>query len=113
MECNRRSTDGSLALVLKTAEHVKVGSRTFWDWAEKRKIAAHLVMIVALTMTIRVVEWMLDFPYDVLSAAKPYTGIEVAAIQAAVIGPWGLMQGVMFKMYMDMIRSNGNDKAAG
>lgn len=74
-----------------------------WDWAEKRKIAAHTVMAVALTLTVRIVEWVMDFPYS--ASGGTYTGMEVAAIQAAILGPWGLMQGAMFKFYIDLVKN--------
>lgn len=99
---DRRVTDKGL--LAQGAQTARKATTTLWDWAEKRKIAAHAVMAVAITLTIRIVEWVMDFPYDNVS----YTGMEVAAIQAAVLGPWGLMQGAMFKFYYDLVRSNGN-----
>lgn len=100
-EERRRSGDKGLAPA--AAEAAKATSRTFWDWAEKRKISAHAVMGVCLWLTIRVVEWAMDLPYD----NKGYDGTHIAAMQAGVLGPWGLMQGAMFKFYIDLMKSNG------
>jgi hypothetical protein len=100
---SRRVTDKGL--LAQGAAGARRATSTLWDWAEKRKVAAHVVMAVAVTLTIRIVEWVLDFPYD---AVGTYTGMEVAAIQAAVLGPWGLMQGAMFKFYYDLVKANGN-----
>lgn len=92
-------------LAAQTARVTRQGVTTIWDWAEKRKVAAHVVMAVTLGLTVRVTEWAMDFPY---SAVGSYEGTHVAAIQAAVLTPWGLMQGAMMKFYLDLIRSNGN-----
>lgn len=85
---------------------------TIFDWAEKRKVAAHVVMAVTMWLTVRIAEAMIDLPYD-MAAMYPskYTGVDVAAMQAGVLGPWSLMQGAMLKFYLDLVRSNGNGHA--
>jgi hypothetical protein len=101
---NRRAKDRGV--LPQAAQTAKIASNTLWDWVEKRKVAAHVVMAVAITLTVRIVEWVLDFPYD--AAGGTYTGQEVAMIQAAILGPWGLMQGAMFKFYIDLVKANGH-----
>jgi hypothetical protein len=39
-----------------------------------------------------------------------FSGTDTAAIIAAVLTPWGLMQGAMLKFYYDLIRANGETK---
>lgn len=96
----------------QTAQVARRATSTLWDWCEKRKIAAHVVMAVAVTLTVRIVEWTMDFPSGNQFSSKPYSGMEVAAIQAAILGPWGLMQGAMFKFYLDLVK-NGHGEAKG
>lgn len=88
--------------LVTAAKAARYAGTSVWDWAEKRKIAAHIVMAVAIGLTIRIAEWAIDFPYA--AKAFGYGGQEVAYIQAAVLGPWGLMQGAMFKFYVEMIK---------
>ena len=109
-EKTRRATDGNLAAAFG---HVHRSTTGIWDWCERRKVAAHIVMAVTVALTLRIAEWAMDFPYENLIAAKPYSGGEVAMIQAAILGPWGLMQGAMFTFYLKLIGANGNGKTEG
>ena len=80
----------------------KQTSQTFWDWTEKRKVAAHAVIAVTLWLTITVIEWAMDFADT--HATRDSNSIGV--IIGAVLTPWGLMQGAMFKFYIDLLKAN-------
>lgn len=97
----------------KLAAACRSAGTTVFDWAEKRKMAAHVVMAVTMTLTVRIAEAMIDLPYDMANMYPgKYTGVDVAAMQAAILGPWGLMQGAMLKFYLDLVKSNGNGHEA-
>lgn len=70
-----------------------------WDWVDKRNIDLHAVLAVALWMTIRTVEWALD--YATIYSEKPE--LAVGSTIAAVLTPVGLMQAALFKFYVDAI----------
>jgi hypothetical protein len=101
---NRRAADRGLrSLAVQTASET---GRAVHDWLDKRKIAAHAVMSVTIWLTIRIAEWAIDLPAAM--AEYKYSGTDIAAMQAAVLTPWGLMQGAMLKFYLDLIRKNGH-----
>jgi len=107
MEENRRVSD--VSALTKTGQAAHSAVTTVWDWAEKRKIAAHAVMVVTIWLTIRIAEWAIDLPYDMANMyPEKYTGVDVAAMLAGVLTPWGLMQGAMFTFYLRLIGANGN-----
>lgn len=70
-----------------------------WDWIDRRQIDAHLVNAVTLYGTIKITSWAMHFAEH---ADRP--GIEVAAILAAVGGPWAILQGAMVKFVFDARR---------
>ena len=88
------------ALAMHAARRTGSG---MWDWAERRKIAAHICIAITLWLTVRVIEWALDFA----DANVERDSNSVGVIIGAVLTPWGLMQGAMFKFYMDLIKANG------
>jgi hypothetical protein len=83
-------------------------SHSFWQWFEDHHIDSLAVIVVTLAMTVRVVEWALDFPYDTVTKLS---GVDKAAILGAVLTPWGIMQGFMFKLYVDLKSKNGHTVA--
>lgn len=97
---DRRAADRGL--VPQTAHAARRATTTLWDWAEKRKIAAHIVFGLTVYLTFAVLRWTLNFPYEV---AGVYSGTDVAAIIAAVTGPWAILQGAMFKFYVEMVKN--------
>ena len=82
-------------------------SRSFWGWAEHHHIDALAVLVVSLWLSVRVVEWAMDMPYD----NNTYSGTDIAAIIAAVLTPWGLMQSFLFKFYVDLKGKNNKTEA--
>lgn len=97
-EQNRRASDAGLA------GQVRAHSTTFWDWADKRKIAAHAVIGITLYLTVEVIKWAMWFADEHVARDSN----SVALIIGAVLTPWGIMQGAMFKFYIDLMKSNGN-----
>ena len=106
-ELNRRVADQGLAA--KAAETAKTTSRTFWSWFEQHHVDSLGVLGVTLVLSWRVVDFALDFPYDI---EVKLNGTEKAAIIAAVLGPWGLMQAAMFKFNVELKgKKNGPSEA--
>lgn len=100
-ETTRRISDqGVGALAVKTAKATGTG---LWDWIEKRHIPAHVVIAVTIWLTIRVVEWAMNFADSNVGRDSNAVGI----ILGAVLTPWGLMQAAMFKFYSESIKANG------
>ena len=105
-ELRRVEDKGNLAIAGRT---VKATGTGIWNWIEKRHIPAHAVIGVTIWLTVEVVQWAMDYPER---AGVRYSGMEVAAIQAAVLGPWGFLQGAMFKFYSESIRNGGTNANA-
>ena len=74
----------------------------FWDWVDKRDIDKHLtaqaIIWAFLIGSYRMVLWGWDFARSWLDAAKAgkvISGTEVAAVVAAIGGPWSLLVGAV------------------
>ena len=98
----RRTADRGVASVAVLT--AKQTSRSFWRWFEEHHIDRLLVIIVTLYLTIEGVTWALWFPTEM---ETKLTGFDRAAILGAVLTPWGIMQGLMFKFYVDLKGKNG------
>lgn len=70
-----------------------------WDFFDRRNIDLHATLIVTLVITIRVMEWAMDFGTDY----PEYSETKVALVIGAVIGPWALMQTAMFAFYTNAL----------
>jgi hypothetical protein len=68
-----------------------------WDWIDKRDIDKHVVSIVVLYGTKILTSWAMAFA--TAHADKP--GLEIAAIIAAVTGPYMALQAAAIKFYFD------------
>lgn len=77
---------------------VVAASRTLWTWFERHHIDALAVIFVTLWLTVRVIEWAMDFA-DLHYSEQ---GLHIAAIIGAVLTPWGIMQAALFKFYADL-----------
>ena len=66
----------------------------FWDWVDKRDLDKHLVSLAVLYGTIKVTAWAMRFAEH---GDRP--GIEVAAIIAAVAGPYMALQSAAIAFY--------------
>lgn len=107
-EPRRRTLDQGVVGVAANA--AKLTSRTFWQWFNKNHIDSILVLAIILLMSYQVLRWAFNFPYDVMvDEHAKYSGTDVAAILAALLGPWSLMQAGLVKWYMEMrAKANGN-----
>jgi len=68
-----------------------------WDWIDKRDIDKHVVTIYILWGTKVLTDWAMVFA--VTNATRP--GLEVAAIIAAVTGPYMALQAAAIKYYFE------------
>lgn len=66
-----------------------------WDWIDKRQIDKHAVSLAILYGTIRVTAWAMDFA--VTHGEK--SGVEAAAIIAAVSAPYMALQAAAIGFY--------------
>lgn len=69
----------------------------WWDFIDKRDIDKHILSMGIFYGTVKLTEWAMLFAAT--HAAKP--GIEVAAIIAAVTGPYMALQAAAIKFYFD------------
>ena len=98
----RRALDQSVVAVAgRTSART---SKTFWTWFEQHHIDSLGVLAITLWLTYRIVDWAIDFPYDM---DTKLSGTDKAAIIAAVMTPYGLMQAALFKFYVDL-KGKGN-----
>jgi len=76
----------------------------FLIWADQRHFISvrALTLYVALVMTWQVVDWATNFAYAVATTDK--SGVEMAAIIAAVTAPVSALQAFVFKWYMEAKR---------
>ena len=95
---------GDQRLIVAATLTAKKTSRSFWRWVEEHHVDSFLVLVVTLWLTIRVMDWALEFPYDL---DTKLSGVDKAAILGAVLTPWGILQGLMFKFYIDLKGKNG------
>lgn len=68
-----------------------------WDFIDKRDIDKHTISVCIMYGTIKVTEWAMTFAH----AHADKTGMEIAAIIAAVLGPYSLLQAAAIKYYFD------------
>jgi hypothetical protein len=102
MSEEQRSSERGIAGAAMTA--ARVTSRSFWGWFEEHHVDSLAVLIVTLTLTVHIALWALEFPYDV---ETKLSGTDKAAILAAVLTPWGIMQAALFKFYVDLKGKGG------
>lgn len=74
----------------------------FWDWIDDRDIDKHATALGLIVffcwMTVDMVLWGYRFAQDWLKLAnegKNISGTEVAAVLAAIGGPWGILTGAV------------------
>lgn len=69
---------------------------SLWDWIDNRSVIRRAVLFVTLWMTWMAFDWAASFA---ITTTK--TGIDTAAIIAAVTAPISALQGFIFKVYSD------------
>ena len=102
----RRAEDHTA--VAKAVRAAQTTSKTFWTWVETHHLDALAVLVIALGISIKVMDWAMDYGYATVPGTS---GAERAAIIAAVLGPWGLAQAALFKFYVEL-KAKSNGKAA-
>lgn len=83
---NRRSTDGLFGLLSR-----------WWDFIDQRDIDKHFVSLMVLWGTYKLTTWAMFY----VTSCADKTGIEIAAIIAAVTGPYMALQAAAIKFYFD------------
>jgi uncharacterized membrane protein len=68
----------------------------FWDFIDKRDIDKHVVSLAIFAGTIYVVRWATHYAETV-----NMTGLEIAAVIAAVMAPYMALQGAAIRFYFD------------
>lgn len=69
----------------------------FWDWVDNRSVVRRIVLFITLWMTWVAFNWA--GIYALAMADK--SGLEAAAIIAAVTAPISVLQGYVFKIYAE------------
>jgi len=72
-----------------------------WDFIDKRDIDKHTVSLAVMYGSYRITTWAFQFA----EAHMDKSGVELAAVLAAVIAPWSLIQTTAIKWYFES-RSN-------
>lgn len=66
----------------------------FWDWIDTRAIVRRTILFSTFWMTWEAFQWAAEF-----AETTTKSGMEVAAIVAAVTAPIAALQGYVFKIY--------------
>ena len=98
---NRAEDKGWLCVVALRASQ-------FWDFVDRRQLDAHAVSVVALAGTIMTSIWGWEFAWQ---STRP--GLEVAAILAALGGPWAALQAAVIKFVFDARASSFESRRGG
>lgn len=67
----------------------------WWDWVDERDIDKHAVSLAILYGTVKVTHWAMGYA----SAVTDKSGIEVAAVIAAVAAPYMALQAAAINFY--------------
>lgn len=78
-----------------TWSDVRDAATDLWDWIDKRDIDKHVVSVVIMLGTIKILEWATG--YADRHADK--SGLEVAAVMAAVLAPYMALQAAAISFY--------------
>ena len=73
--------------------------REFWDFIDKRQIDKHIVSVTILYGTVIVMQWAMGFAAE--NDHGVMTGVDMAAVIAAVTAPYMALQAVALKWYFD------------
>ncbi len=72
---------------------------SFWDFVDTRGVVRRIVLACAIWMTWKVSEWGMAF-----ADATNLSGVDAAAVVAAVTAPITLFAGAAFKNYIESRR---------
>ncbi len=68
-----------------------------WDWIDERDIDKHAVSLAILYGTVKVVAWAMEYA----GAHADKSGVETAAVIAAVSAPYMALQAAAIKFYFE------------
>lgn len=69
-----------------------------WDWIDERDIDKHVISVAIMYGTVKVTEWSMAYA----STPQPdASSVGIAAIIAAVTGPYMALQAAAIKFYFD------------
>lgn len=73
-----------------------------WDWVDARQVDKHIASAIILLGTIQVTQWAMTYA----TAHTDKSGIEIAAIIAAVLVPYNALQAAALSFYFSARRSS-------
>ena len=85
----KRATDGGFLC------QVALRAGQFWDFIDKRQIDKHIVSLAILYGTVLVTKWATGYA----DTHEGKTGIELAAVIAAIMGPYMALQAAAISFY--------------
>ena len=74
----------------------------FWDWVDDRQVDKHLISLAILYGTKAMTDWAMAFA----SSHSGENGMAIAAIIAAVTGPYMALQAAAIKFYFESRPAN-------
>lgn len=77
---------------------VALRASQFWEFIDKRNIGKHALSLGIFYGTIKITTWAMTFA----SGFTTKSGIEVAAVIAAVVAPYMALQAAAVKFYFDV-----------
>lgn len=84
---------------------IAVALSAFWDWVDKRDIDKHVMSWAVFAVTVCLLVWSCHFAIN-----SPRNGTDVAAILAAVWGPWNLVQAAVVNWYFQRARGDHDER---
>ena len=79
----------------------------FWDFIDKRQIDTYAISVAILWGTVKIVEWAMHYA----NTHADKNGVEVAAVVAAVMTPYSLLQGAAVKFLFDARQKSFVDRS--
>lgn len=94
-EPHRRQTDRLIGAFHAADTAASSVLQRFWEWVDKRDVDKHVISIAILLGTIKITAWAMTFA----ETHTEKTGIEAAAIIAAVLAPYMALQSAAVAFY--------------
>lgn len=94
-EPHRRQTDRLIGAFHAADTAASSVMARFWKWIDERDIDKHIVSIAILLGTIKITAWAMSFA----ETHTEKTGLEAAAIIAAVLAPYMALQSAAVAFY--------------
>lgn len=81
--------------------------KTLWEALDRHFVVRRLALLVLLALTWRGFEWAMSY-----AATSPRTGVDLAAVIAAVTAPLAWLQKTVVELY-NAARAGGGDASGG